>query len=36
MDKAHEDAHADVDQSQHAVVNKIFNCDYYSIYVNMH
>jgi len=36
MDKAPEDAHADVDQPRHAVVNKIINCDCYSMYVNMH
>ena len=36
MDEAPEDAHADVDQFRHVVVKYIFNCDYCSIYVNMH
>ena len=36
MDEPPEDAHTDVGQPQHAVVKYIFNCDCYSIYVNIH
>jgi len=35
MDEAPEDAHVDVEQPRHAMVKYIFNCDCYSIYLNM-
>jgi len=36
MDEALTDAPAHVEQPRHALVKYIFNCHYYSFYLNMH